>query len=101
MKTRLDLQYNLEEILGSNNVYFQPDISVKMHYPAIVYSINRRDAILADDDRYVPTPNYKLVYISKTYDEATIEKILKLPWCGHDTSYKSDGMYHDVFTLYK
>ena len=38
MKTRLELQNKLEELLGFRHVYYQPPESVKMEYPAIRYS---------------------------------------------------------------
>lgn len=42
-KSRIDLQYLLENILGSRHVYFQPPETVKMNYPAIVYSLDGID----------------------------------------------------------
>ena len=38
MRDRIGLHEILCETLGSKNVYFQPPESVKMNYPAIVYS---------------------------------------------------------------
>ena len=38
MGTRIELQSKLEELLGSRQVYYQPPETVKMEYPAIVYS---------------------------------------------------------------
>lgn len=38
MGTRLELQSKLVELLGSKHVYYQPPESVKIEYPAIVYS---------------------------------------------------------------
>ena len=40
MAPRLDLQKLLVELLGSDNVYFQPPPSVQMNYPAIVYKLD-------------------------------------------------------------
>ena len=40
MKTRLELDEELVKILGSKNVYFQPPESLKLNYPAIVYSLS-------------------------------------------------------------
>ena len=41
MTSRLELQAKLEELLGSEQVYYQPPESIKMSYPAIVYSKSR------------------------------------------------------------
>ena len=37
MARRLELQNLLANLLGTNNVYFQPPPTVQMEYPAIVY----------------------------------------------------------------
>ena len=42
MMSRERLSAILHEVLGSDNVYYQPPESVKMKYPAIVYT---RDSI--------------------------------------------------------
>ena len=52
MPSRLNLQTTLETILGSRNVYFQPPESVKLKYPAIVYSRNDIMNQFADDGVY-------------------------------------------------
>ena len=52
MRTRLELQSFLEEILGSRNVYFQPPTSFKMEYPAIVYARKNIINTFADNNVY-------------------------------------------------
>ena len=49
MRTRLELQSKLEELLGSRHVYYQAPESVKMEYPAIRYSRSDIDVDHADD----------------------------------------------------
>ena len=57
MPSRLELQTLLEEILGSRNVYFQPPESVKMNYPAIVYSLDDIENSFANDGVYSSKKN--------------------------------------------
>lgn len=52
MGSRLELQSELEKILGSRNVYFQPPASVKIKYPAIVYSRKSIDNNFANNTVY-------------------------------------------------
>ena len=85
MSSRLELQTKLEELLGSRNVYYQPPETVKMEYPAIVYSKKNK---------------YSLIVISKKPDDPVIDKLLEVPYCSYDRSYKSDNLNHDVLTLY-
>ena len=46
MDRRLELQSELEKILGSRNVYYQPLPSLKLQYPCIVYERNPGDPIV-------------------------------------------------------
>lgn len=100
MSSRLNLQADLEEILGSRNVYFQPPSSVRMRYPAIVYSRKDVEKRSANDGVYRRLPSYELILIDKDPDSKFVDKILELPYCSFDRHYESDNLNHDVFTLY-
>lgn len=100
MGTRLELQNKLEELLGSRHVYFQPPESVKMEYPAIKYSMTGIKKDKADNTAYLLTKKYIVVVIDKKPDNQVISKLLMIPYCAYDTSYKSENLYHDVLTLY-
>lgn len=100
MPSRLDLQTTLETILGSRNVYFQPPESVKLKYPAIVYSRNDIMNQFADDSVYSQSHAYQIIVIDKNPDSPIVDKVSKLPRCSFDRHYASDGLNHDVFRIY-
>lgn len=100
MGSRLDLQYKLEELLGARHVYFQPPSSVTMEYPAIKYSKSRIDTKKANDSTYSKFTRYELIVISKKPDDPVIDKLLDLPYCSYDRSYKADNLYHDALSIY-
>lgn len=100
MASRLDLQTELERILGSRNVYFQPPSSVRMQYPAIVYSRKDVDGRFANDKVYRKLPCYEMILIDKNPDSALVDKLLDLQYCSFDRHYESDNLNHDVFTIY-
>lgn len=100
MSRRLELQTTLEELLGSKNVYYQPPESVKMSYPAIVYSKTSITGTKADNTNYLKRNRYEIVVIAKLPDSAVIDKILDLPYSSYDRCYKSDNLYHDTIRLY-
>lgn len=100
MASRLQLQTLLEEILSSKNVYFQPPETVKMQYPAIVYSLNGIDNNNADDLPYIQSRSYEIILIDRDPDSETINKLSKLPMCRFNRHYKADNLNHYVFTLY-
>ena len=99
MAGRLELQSKLEELLGTRNVYYQPPESIKIGYPAIVYFKNNIVNRYANDGRYLKKNRYEIIVISKKPDESVIDKIMDLPYCSYDRSYKSDNLYHDVLIL--
>ena len=100
MSNRTNLQADLERILGSRNVYYQPPESVKINYPAIIYSCSDIDVRHANDKTYMMTRRYEIIVIDKKPDNSVIDTLLKLPLCSYDRHYVSDNLYHDVLTLY-
>lgn len=100
MDRRLELHEILCNILGSRQVYFQPPESVKMKYPAIVYSRARFSERYADDNTYIRLPAYEIIVIDKDPDSKYIELLAALPLCTYDRHYVSDNLHHDVFTIY-
>ena len=102
MKSRLDLQEELINILGSNHVYFQPPEDCKIKYPCFIYERNNTDLKYADDSKYHKTMRYELMYISKDPDtNALIEKVLdSFLYCSHTRHFVSDNLNHEVFDLY-
>ena len=100
MDSRPSLQAFLEELLGSTNVYFQPPPSVKMKYPAIVYSRKNIENLHSNDEVYLQNHAYELVVIDANPDSEIVEKVSKLPLCGFDRHYTKDNLNHDAFTFY-
>lgn len=100
MSDRLELDALLREILGSNNTYFQPPESIKMRYPAIVYSRNGIFNQHANNGVYNQSTEYQLIVIDKDPDSEIVKKISMLPKCTFDRHYNTDNLNHDVFTIY-
>lgn len=99
MGSRLELQNLLESILGSRNVYYQPPESIKIKYPAIIYSRNDIDNNFADDIVYMQNHTYQIIVIDANPDSEIVDKISKLPMCRYNRHYTSDNLNHDVFIL--
>ena len=100
MASRLELQNELEELLGSKNVYYQPPESIVLKYPAIVYSKSQRDVRHANNSKYLQKTKYEIIVISRLPDDPVVEKILNKPYSSYDRHYNSDNLNHDVITLY-
>lgn len=100
MGTRMDLQVLLETLLGSTNVYYQPPETLKINYPAIIYSKLRIDTEKADDSTYLKNTRYNIIVVDKKPDNPVIDKLLGLQYCSYDRHYISDKLNHDSLTLY-
>lgn len=101
MASRLELHEKLCNLLGSRNVYFhQPPESVKMRYPAIVYTREDIQNDYADDGVYSTKTKYKLIVITDDPDSELILEISALPLCKYVSYYASDNLNHDVFNIY-
>lgn len=100
MASRLDLQRELESLLGSRHVYYQTPESVKMEYPAIRYSKSDIDTKFANNKPYLYKNKYELIVIDRQPDNPVINKLIMLPMCTYDRHYTADNLHHDVLTLY-
>lgn len=97
---RQHLQDKLEELLGSNNVYFQPPQNVLMKYPAIVYQRDTNQTRHANNVPYSLYMRYQVTVVDRDPDSVIVEKVAQLPMCSHDREFVADGLNQDVFTLY-
>lgn len=97
-------RYKLHDLLcgalGSRYVYFQPPESIKIKYPAIVYSRNDIDNRFANDGVYSQQTSYSVTVIDEDPDSEIVTRVSQLPTCRFDRHYTSEGLNHDVFTIY-
>lgn len=100
MGTREELQAKLEDLLGSSNVYYQPPESLKISYPAIIYSKNSITKTHADNKGYRMNTRYDITVVDRRPDHPVIQKLLDMPYCSYDRHYVSDNLNHDSLTLY-
>ena len=100
MGTRLELHDKLCDILGSDYVYFQPPSSIRMTYPAIVYSLDYIWTPRGSDEMYLRNNRYEIQYISRDPDNTIIDLMLEMPYCTFDRRFVVDNLYHDCFDLY-
>ena len=100
MDRRPNLQTLLEQILGSENVYFQPPSTLRMQYPAIIYFRSNMDNRYANNSIYTTDVAYKVTVIDQNPDSEIVDKVSKLPKCSFNSRYVADNLNHDVFTIY-
>lgn len=100
MAPRLELHELLKDILGSDNVYFQPPPTVQMKYPCIVY---KRDWALtehAGNLPYLHEKRYLVTVIDRNPDSEIPQKIAMLPKCIFDKHFTASNLNHDAYKLF-
>lgn len=100
MASRLGLQTELEFILGSQNVYFQPPENIKLSYPCIVYKKDAQDIKFANDLSYIHKTRYKVTVIDSNPDSLIGDRVMQLPMCTFDRHYTAENLNHDAYNLY-
>ena len=102
LNSRLMLQSLLEDTseLSTNDVHFQPPTGTQMRFPCITYSRNREAKQFADNLPYRSAMGYTVTVIHKDPDNDIRTKIAALPYCSFDRWYPTDGLNHDVYTLF-
>ena len=100
MEKRTELHEKLVELLGSRNVYFQPPENLKIKYPAIVYNYSRLGKLQASNDIYLFRTSYDLTLIDSDPDSEFAKRLLLLPYCSFDRTFRSDNLNHFTFTIY-
>lgn len=98
---RTELHNILKEVLGSNNVYFQPPESKKLSYPCVIYARNYANTRYADNKTYSFTYRYQITYIDRDpYSDFAERLVQRLPMCIFDRHYTADNLNHEVLNLY-
>lgn len=100
MGQRLDLHKILVDILGSDQVYYQPPATVQMKYPAIVYSPENGHLLQADDSKYRHVRRYQVSVIDRNPDSDIPAKVFALPYASESRTFAVANLNHFVFTLY-
>lgn len=99
MSDRVELQFELESILGSKCVFYQPPENLKITYPAIVYDLSDILTVFADNKTRMLYNSYSVTLITKNPDNEFVDKILQLPYCRFNRRFVNDNLYHDVFVI--
>lgn len=115
MERRSDLLLaDLRDLLGTEEVYFQPSSDAGMNgsgenyiftgieYPCFIVKRTTAYQPHANDRNYLFRPGYEVTYIN--YDEPDpemIEQVMqRYPHCRYDRHFVADNLHHDVFMIY-
>lgn len=98
---RLILQSKLEELLGSDRVYYQPPESITLKYPCILYTPDPFYSRKADNTSYITYNRYHVQHIYKQINGSLYSDIMStFKHVSHDQRHIVDSLYHDEYTIY-
>lgn len=102
MAQRLDLQAELEDLMGAGKmVKFQPPPNYKLTYPCCLYELSSGTTRFADNYPYTFKKRYSVTIIDRNPDTDYVEMMaMRFQMCTMDRAYSADGLNHYVFTLY-
>lgn len=97
---RLEFHQLLVDVLGSRNVYYQPPESIKIKYPAIVYSRDDIQNTFANNNVYAQNTAYNVMVIDPDPDSPIVTQVSKLQTARFLRHFTSDNMNHDSFQIF-
>lgn len=101
MARRQELNRKLTEVLGSNNVYFNPPETIKLKYPCVVYNPSGMDIRYADDKAYRNVKKYQLTVIDRNPDSNIADQIIEaFQHCSVERWFVYDELNHWVLRLF-
>lgn len=101
MDRRLEFRKVLQEVMGSNKLYFQPPDGTKLTYPCAIYRLQNLDIRNADDQVYKYMKSYQVTIIDSNPDSNYPDILLtKFKRIRFDRAFASDNLNHFVFTIY-
>ena len=100
-KPRSELNAKFKEILGNNNVYFQPPESVKLKYDCIIYKDITPFLRRANNFVYILQHKYQIHYVTSNPTSPIVDQMLhKFQLIDRVNDFVSDGLYHYIYELY-
>lgn len=110
-KTRLNLNNEFKELLGSDNVYFEPPESIRLKYPCIVYHRSYIETKPADNRNYLLNTEYTVTIIDTDPDSGEFDDsrglfslveafLIHFPMAKHTNHRVVNNLSHDTFSLF-
>lgn len=99
-RSRSQLQTELEEILGSDQVHYVRPENLQMEYPAFIYSRIYGVTQHADNSPYKRMKQYQVIAILDDPDDPAADRLEEMPYCTFEREYPGDDLMHKVFNLY-
>lgn len=99
--SRKELGKKLREILGTDNVYFQPPNNTKINYPCIIYNKERQKIGNSDDIHYLVFDKYEVLVIDRNSDSEIANNICSsFDYSRVERHFVKDNLNQTTLTIY-
>lgn len=90
----------LDAVSDEVTVYYQPPEEIKLDYPAILFEKTGGEYSFANNKVNSKAAKFKVTVIYKDPNFEYEESMSHIRYCSPDTSFRTEGLYHDVYTVY-
>lgn len=94
------IQVLLSGIPEVKAAYFQAPPATAMVYPCILYSLDTRESLHADNAPYRKTKRYQVTVMDRDPTSTIPDAVQDLPLSSFERRYVVEGLYHDIFNIY-
>ena len=98
LELRAKLASIMEECGEQPHLYFQPDASVTLFYPCMVYHLKTMTTRKANDRPYHKTIGFDITYITRSPASAVPPRMLSEQYMNFDRYYTSENLHHYAYT---
>lgn len=80
------------------HLYFQPDASMTLLYPCMIYHLKTMTTRSADDTAYFKTISFDVTYITRSPVSRVPTRLLAEQFMNFDRYYTSENLHHYAYT---
>lgn len=99
---RLELRTKLASIMEQcgeePKLYFQPDASMTLMYPCIVYHLKTMTTRMANDRPYHKTIAFDITYITRSPASSVPDRLLDEQYVVFNRYYTAENLHHYAYT---
>ena len=94
------IQALLSGIPEVKKAYFQEPPASVMEYPCIIYHLDDRGIVHADNAPYRKLKRYQVTVIDGNPTSTIPDAVADLPYCSFDRRFVVGQLNHDIFNIY-
>lgn len=99
LQARIKVRDILIGIIGTGKVWYQTPDQSKLTYPCIRYDYAGPRNTYADNGKYIVRHAFTVTLMTDNPLDELVDELMELKNSEYDRPYKSEGIYHHVYTI--